>query len=97
MSKMYPECPLYNHDNCKDLHNQKLCAIVRKDKKCIKKNPITEETETEIFSTGLPKGLIERVKTFCDENEMTIQDFVTDAIIEKLALVHKERRQRPRL
>jgi len=39
MSKKYPECPLYNHDNCKDLHNQKLCAIVRKDKKCLKKNP----------------------------------------------------------
>ena len=39
MSKKYPECPLYNHDNCKDLHNPKLCAIVRKDKKCLKKNP----------------------------------------------------------
>ena len=39
MSKMYPECPLYNHDNCKDLHNPTLCAIVRKDKKCLKKNP----------------------------------------------------------
>ena len=37
MSKMYPECPLYNHDNCRDLHNSKLCAIVRKDKKCLKK------------------------------------------------------------
>lgn len=37
MSKQYPECPLYNHDNCKELHSQKLCAIVRKDKKCLKK------------------------------------------------------------
>jgi len=37
MSKTYPECPLYNHDNCKDLHNPKLCAIVRKDKACLKK------------------------------------------------------------
>ena len=65
--------------------------------KNMKNNPIPEETETEILNTGLPKGLIKRVKTFCDENEMTIQDFVTDAIIEKLALVHKERRKRPRL
>ena len=94
---MYPECPLYKHDNCKDLHNQKLCAIVSKDKKCIKKNPTPEEIETEMLSTGLPKGLIERVKIFCDENEMTIQDFATDAIIDKLTLVHKERRKKSRL
>ncbi len=53
MSKMYPECPLYNHNNCKDFYNPKLCAIVRKDKKCIKKNPIPEETETEMLNTML--------------------------------------------
>jgi len=50
MSKKYPECPLYNHDNCRDLHNPKLCAIVRKDKKCLKKNPIPDETETEMLN-----------------------------------------------
>jgi len=38
MSKTYPEYPLYNHDNCKDLHNPKLCAIVRREKICLKKN-----------------------------------------------------------
>ena len=37
MSKKYPECPLYNHSNCKDLDNPEICAIVRKDKVCIKK------------------------------------------------------------
>jgi len=37
MSKMYPECPLYNHVNCRDIDNRKVCAIVRKDKKCLKK------------------------------------------------------------
>jgi hypothetical protein len=63
----------------------------------MKKNPIPEETETEMLNTGLPKDLIKRVKIFCDENEMTIQDFVTDAIIDKLTLVHKERRKKPRL
>jgi hypothetical protein len=35
MSKKYPECPLYNHDTCKELYNQKVCAIVRKDKTCL--------------------------------------------------------------
>jgi len=38
MSKQYPECPLANHANCKDLYNPKLCAMARKDKKCLKKN-----------------------------------------------------------
>jgi len=65
--------------------------------KNMKNNPIPEETGTEMLSTGLPKGLIKRVKTFCDERKITIQDFVIDAIIEKLALVHKERRKKPRL
>jgi len=63
----------------------------------MKKKPTLEETETEMFNTGLPKDLIERVKIFCAEKEITIQDFVTDAITEKLALVHKERRKRTRL
>jgi len=33
---MYPECPLANHDNCKDIDNPKLCALVREDKECLK-------------------------------------------------------------
>ena len=37
MSKRYPECPLYNHDNCRDLHIPKVCAIVREDKICLRK------------------------------------------------------------
>ena len=36
MSKMYPECPLTNHNNYRDIDNPKLCALVRKDKKCLK-------------------------------------------------------------
>jgi len=39
MSKQYPECPLYNHENCKELHNRKVCAIVRKDKVCLRNIP----------------------------------------------------------
>ncbi len=63
----------------------------------MKKNPTPEETETEMLNTGLPKGLIKRVKIFCDDSKLTVQDFVTDAIIDKLALVNKERRKRTRL
>lgn len=63
----------------------------------MKKKPIPERAVTKTLAARLPKALIERVKAFCDENEMTIQDFVTDAIIEKLELFHKERRKKPRL
>ena len=37
MSKQHPECPLSKHDNCRELDNPKLCAIVRKDKVCLRK------------------------------------------------------------
>jgi len=38
MSKQYPECPLYNHRTCKELHNPKLCALCREDKACLRKH-----------------------------------------------------------
>ena len=37
MSKKYPECPLSNHNSCKELYNPKLCALVKENKECIKK------------------------------------------------------------
>jgi len=37
MSKIYPESPLFNHNNCKELYSQKLCALAREDKECLKK------------------------------------------------------------
>ena len=40
MSKNRPECPLYNHLNCKEHINPKVCAIVRDDKQCLKKGLI---------------------------------------------------------
>ncbi len=63
----------------------------------MKKKPTLNKTEVKMLTTRVPEVLIERVKAFCNENEMTIQDFVSDAIIEKLELVHKERRKKPRL
>jgi uncharacterized coiled-coil protein SlyX len=45
----------------------------------------------------LQEDLISRINAFCAEQELTIQDFVTDAIIEKLNLVYKERRKKGRM
>ncbi len=36
MSKKYPECPLYNHDNCSQFNNPKICAIVKNDNECLR-------------------------------------------------------------
>ena len=49
MSKQYPECPLANHTNCRELYSPALCAIVKKDKKCLKKNskPRKKKKKTE--------------------------------------------------
>lgn len=63
----------------------------------MKKKSTPEKTETKMISTRIPKDLMKRVKDFCDENEMAIKDFITDAIIEKLELAHKERRKKSRL
>ena len=45
----------------------------------------------------VPEELINRVIAVCAEREMTIHEFVTDAIIEKLERAHKERRKTDRL
>ena len=36
MSKQYPECPLYNHNNCRQFNNPKICAIVKNDNECLR-------------------------------------------------------------
>ena len=45
----------------------------------------------------LPEELINRVNTVCADQDMTIQEFATDAIIEKLELFYKERRKKDRM
>jgi len=60
-------------------------------------NKPLEKIETNLLNIILPDELMERVQTYCSERDMTIQEFVTDAIIDKLKLAYKERRKRPRL
>jgi hypothetical protein len=56
-----------------------------------------EKTETKTLNIKLHEDLVERLRAHCKERQMTIKEFVTDAIIEKLRLVHKEKRKKPRL
>jgi hypothetical protein len=59
--------------------------------------PPLEKTETKLINIMLPEELMERIQPLCAERDVTIQEFVTDAIIEKLNLVYKERRKKQRL
>jgi hypothetical protein len=48
MSKQHPECPLYNHSTCRELHNPKLCAIIRDDHTCWKKQQKPKKNDADI-------------------------------------------------
>jgi hypothetical protein len=56
-----------------------------------------EKVKTQLLNIVFPEELINRVIAVCADQDMTIQEFVTDAIIEKLELVYKERRKKGRL
>jgi hypothetical protein len=63
----------------------------------MEKKPTPEKTETKQLNITLPEELLERIQALCAKRDMTVQDFATDAIIEKLELAHKERRKKRRL
>ena len=54
-----------------------------------------EKIKTKMLNILLPEELINRVIAVCADQDMMIQEFVTDAIIEKLNLVYKEKRRKP--
>jgi len=63
----------------------------------MEKKPKLETAKIKPINIMLPEELSERVQAFCAERSMTVQDFATDAIIEKLQLARKERRKKDRL
>ena len=63
----------------------------------MEQKPKPEITKTKPINIILQEDLIKRINAFCAEQEITIHEFVTDAIIEKLNLVYKERRKKGRL
>ena len=49
-----------------------------------KKRSIAADAETKMLNTRVPKDLIKRVKVYCAEHEITVQQFITETIEEKL-------------
>ena len=56
-----------------------------------------EKTEKKLLNIMLPVELIERINAVCEDKDITIQEFVADAVLDRLELVYKDRRKRPRL
>jgi hypothetical protein len=56
-----------------------------------------EKTKKELLKITVPVELIDRVNVVCADKDIKIEGFITDAIIEKLELVYKDRRKRQRL
>lgn len=56
-----------------------------------------EPLDSEKVTVSIPKGLYDRVRVYCDEKNITTDEFLIDAIGEQLQRSYKEKRRRPRL
>jgi hypothetical protein len=56
-----------------------------------------EKTKNKKLGITLHEEIMDRIRAHCKERDMTIKEFVIDAVIEKLRLAHKEKRKKPRL
>jgi hypothetical protein len=46
---------------------------------------------------NIPDALLKRVEAYCQSAGIAPQEFIIDAISEKLASIYKEKRKKPRL
>lgn len=56
-----------------------------------------ENGDTESVRIDIPQSLMSRVHNHCTKRNITIQEFIRDALSEKLAMAHKERRRKQRV
>ena len=53
-------------------------------------NPVT-------FELVMHEGLLDRIRVFCDKHDLDLNEFIVDAVTEKMALQYRERRKKKRL
>ena len=58
---------------------------------------VPDSTENDPVAVNIPRALFDRVRVYCEEKNITIDEFFIDAIGEQLQRSYKERRRRPRL
>jgi len=62
-----------------------------------KMNEKDNPSQDDPIDLKIPKGLMERVEAYCQSVGIAPHEFIIDAVSEKLASIHKERRRKPRL
>lgn len=50
-----------------------------------------------MMQVEIPEALAIRIKAFCDKHDIHIQEFIFDAIVEKLKRSNEEKRKKPRM
>ncbi len=53
--------------------------------------------DTQNVRIDLPQSLVSRVHNYCNKRNITIQEFIRDALSEKLEMAHRERRRKQRV
>ena len=57
----------------------------------------TSGSNEESFGLNIPEALLKRVEAYCQSAGIAPEEFIIDAISEKLASIYKEKRKKPRL
>ncbi len=79
-----------NAETSKDSTNAASAEQAIMQEKTSKKTSGSEKIETKMLNTRIPKDLIKRLKMYCIENEITIQECITQCIREKLVQEDKD-------
>ena len=61
------------------------------------RRPETPTTSIPRVRIDIPQSLMSRVHNHCNKRNITIQEFIRDALSEKLEMAHKERRRKQRV
>lgn len=62
-----------------------------------KRRSTADRGTKETFEVRIPAALLKRIRDFCDKHNLVLNEFVIDAMTEKMTLSYKERRKKPRL
>jgi NRPS condensation-like uncharacterized protein len=60
-------------------------------------NPTRKTSADSVLKIKISKTLVDRVQNHCRKHNITVDDFILDAVTAKLRLENKERRKRQRL
>lgn len=60
-------------------------------------NIAKENGDTQSVRIDIPQSLMSRVHNYCNKHSITTQEFIRDALSEKLEMAHKERRRKQRV